>query len=99
MRQTWSIGWFERDPTTSVIGSRRGTFRFTSPNASRPLDRQRNDGAVVVTTYRVVPRTVPVRSLVSQSPMIGRAERPGACTKTHRCSPASGRTSRAISCA
>lgn len=75
MRQTWSIGWFERvTRRLQVVGSRRGTFRFVSAElriadlfASGRTAQERS----IVTTYRVVPRVVPVRSLVSQSPMIG----------------------------
>jgi len=75
MRHTWSIGWFERvTRRLPVIGSRRGTFRFTTTEL-RIADLFGSENASmersIVTTYRVVPRTVPVRSLISQSPMIG----------------------------
>jgi uncharacterized protein (DUF58 family) len=75
LRQTWSIGWFERvTRRLQVAGSRRGTFRFTTAelqiadlfgSGSGTLERS------MVTTYRLVPRIVPVRSQVSESPTIG----------------------------
>ena len=46
-----------------------------------------------------MPRTVPVRSQVSESPTIGAtSDDARACTKTRRSSPVCGRTSRATSC-
>ena len=75
LRQTWSIGWFERvTRRLQVVGSRRGTFRFVSSDL-RIADvfgsGSQGEERLLVSTYRVVPRVVPVRALVSRSPMIG----------------------------
>lgn len=75
LRQTWSIGWFERVTRRfRILGTRRGTFRFTSAelrisdlftSGSQAEERQ------VLAAYRVVPRIVPVRSVLSQRPTVG----------------------------
>jgi uncharacterized protein (DUF58 family) len=75
LRQTWSIGWFERVTRRyRVVGSRRGTFRFASAEL-RIADLFTSGSGVeersASTAYRVVPRIVPVRSLLSQSPTVG----------------------------
>ena len=84
LAQTWSIGWFERvTRRLEIVGSRRGRYRFvragcevsdlfgeSSATEERPL----------ATTYRVVPRTVAVRSTRADTPIAGaarRAARPG----------------------
>ena len=75
MRQTWSIGWFERvTRRLQVVGSRRGTFRFVSAELRiADLFGSGSQGG----SARSSPPTewcrgsLPVRSLVSQSPMIG----------------------------
>lgn len=75
LRQTWSIGWFERvTRRLEVVGSRRGTFRFVSADlriADVFSSGHRTMERPISTTYRVVPRILPVRSLVGQSPTIG----------------------------
>jgi uncharacterized protein (DUF58 family) len=72
LRGTWSVGWFERvTRRLQVVGSRRGTFRFVSTTLriadvfTRDTETEERS---IATTYRVVPRIVPVRSLLTQSP-------------------------------
>ena len=102
MRQTWSIGWFERvTRRLPVIGSRRGTFRFTSTEL-RIADLFGSENA---TMERSMVDHLPGGAADGPGPLAGQPEpddrgepnHAGACTKTRRCSRASGRTSRAIS--
>jgi uncharacterized protein (DUF58 family) len=72
LRGTWSVGWFERvTRRLQVIGSRRGTFQFVSATL-RIADVFTRDSETeersIVTTYRVIPRIVPVRTPLTQSP-------------------------------
>ena len=89
LRQTWSIGWFERvTRRLQVVGSRRGTFRFTSAelkiadlfgSGSESLERSARRSA---------------RALRSARP--GRRE---GCMRTRRSSPVCGPTNRVTSSA
>ena len=75
LRGTWSIGWFERvTRRLQVVGSRRGTYRFASAQlrmANLFAPGSATEERQIVSTYRVVPRIVPVRSSFTQSPTIG----------------------------
>ena len=73
LRQTWSIGWFERvTRRLQIVGTRRGAYRFTSAElrvadlfaSTRPTAKS----GPLATSYRVVPRIVPVRSGLANSP-------------------------------
>jgi len=79
LRGTWSVGWFERvTRRLHIVGSRRGTYRFVSAElrvADLFARNQRTEERPLSTTYRVVPRIVPVRSAIAQSPSVG-ASRP-----------------------
>jgi uncharacterized protein (DUF58 family) len=79
LRGTWSVGWFERvTRRLHLVGSRRGTYRFVSAElrvADLFARSHRTEERPLSTTYRVVPRIVPVRSSIAQSPSVG-ASRP-----------------------
>ncbi len=75
VRGTWSVGWFERvTRRLQIVGSHRGTFRFVSAElrvADLFARSSRSEERPLATTYRVVPRMVPIRSTMSQSPSTG----------------------------
>ena len=75
LRGTWSVGWFERVTRRfQIIGSRRGTYRFTAAElrvADLFARTTRSEERPLRTTYRVVPRILSVRSAVAQSPSVG----------------------------
>jgi uncharacterized protein (DUF58 family) len=79
LRGTWSVGWFERVTRRfQIVGSRRGTYRFTSAELRVADIFARTTHAEerpITTTYRVIPRMVSVRSAVPRSPSVG-ASRP-----------------------
>jgi uncharacterized protein (DUF58 family) len=80
LRQAWSIGWFERvTRRIQVIGSRRGRFRIT--RARLEVSDLFGDASAVeerslVTTWRVVPRSVPVRTAGTDTPSTREARAP-----------------------
>ena len=71
LRQTWSIGWFERvTRRLQIVGTRRGAYRFTSAElrvADLFANTDRREERTLATSYRVVPRIVPVRSGLANS--------------------------------
>ena len=71
LRETWSIGWFERvTRRLQLVGSRRGSYRFISAElrvADLFASSQQIEERPVTTTYRVVPRIVSVRSALTDS--------------------------------
>jgi uncharacterized protein (DUF58 family) len=73
LRQTWSIGWFERVTRHFQIeGTRRGSYRFISAElkvADLFSSADRREERALSTSYRVVPRIVTVRSSVTNSPI------------------------------
>lgn len=75
VRGTWSVGWFERvTRRLQIVGSRRGTYRFVSAElqvADLFAQASRREERAIATAYRVVPRTVAVRPVVSDSPATG----------------------------
>ena len=75
LRGTWSVGWFERvTRRLQIVGSRRGTYRFTSAEllvADIFARTTRGEERPISTTYRVIPRMLSVRSAVSRSPSVG----------------------------
>lgn len=75
VRGTWSVGWFERVTRhLQIVGSRRGTYRFVSAElqvADLFARSSRTEERPLTTTYRVVPRILPIRSAISQSPSTG----------------------------
>jgi uncharacterized protein (DUF58 family) len=75
LRSLWSVGWFERvTRRVSIVGSRRGTYRFTTAEL-RVADLfgrgSRTDERSIETVYRVIPRIIGVRSAMEQSPSAG----------------------------
>jgi uncharacterized protein (DUF58 family) len=66
LRETWSIGWFERVTRhLQIVGTRRGTYRFISAElrvADLFASTQQIEERPITTSYRVVPRIVTVRS-------------------------------------
>lgn len=73
LRQTWSIGWFERvTRRLQIVGTRRGSYRFTSAQlrvADLFASTDRAEERPLATLYRVVPRIVTVRSGLGDSPL------------------------------
>lgn len=73
LRGTWSVGWFERvTRRLEIVGSRRGTYRLELAElrvADLFAQTSRSEERPLTTTYRVVPRIVPVRSAVTGSPL------------------------------
>jgi uncharacterized protein (DUF58 family) len=71
LRETWSIGWFERVTRhLQIVGTRRGSYRFTSAElrvADLFASTQQIEERPITTSYRVVPRIVGVRSAFSDS--------------------------------
>jgi len=71
LRETWSIGWFERvTRQLQIVGTRRGSYRFISAElrvADLFASTQRIEERPIVASYRVVPRIVPVRSRSTHS--------------------------------
>ena len=70
LRESWSIGWFERVTRHfQIVGTRRGSYRFISAEL-RVADLFASTDSVeerpISTTYRVVPRIVTVRSAVTE---------------------------------
>ena len=102
LRETWSIGWFERVTRhLQIVGTRRGTYRFISAElrvADLFASSQRIEERPITTSYRVVPRIVTVRSAFTDS-VIGSVKATRASTRSRHCSPVCARTSRATSCA
>jgi len=81
LRGTWSVGWFERvTRRLHIVGSRRGTYRFTAAELRVADIFARTTHAEerpITTTYRVIPRMVSVRSAISQSPSVGASRAAG----------------------
>ena len=73
LRETWSIGWFERVTRhLQIEGTRRGSYRFTSAElrvADLFASTQRIEERPIATMFRVVPRIVSVRSPLTNSPV------------------------------
>jgi uncharacterized protein (DUF58 family) len=73
LRETWSIGWFERvTRRLQIVGTRRGSYRFISAElrvADLFARTHRSEERALSTSYRVVPRIVTVRSAVTNSPL------------------------------
>jgi uncharacterized protein (DUF58 family) len=71
LRETWSIGWFERVTRhLQIVGTRRGSYRFISAElrvADLFASTQQIEDRPITTSYRVVPRIVGVRSAFSDS--------------------------------
>ena len=71
LRETWSIGWFERVTRHfQIVGTRRGTYRFISAElrvADLFASSHRIEERPSSTSYRVVPRIVTVRSAFTDS--------------------------------
>jgi uncharacterized protein (DUF58 family) len=71
LRETWSIGWFERVTRHfQIVGTRRGSYRFVSAElrvADLFASAHRTEERPISTSYRVVPRIVAVRSAVTPS--------------------------------
>jgi uncharacterized protein (DUF58 family) len=71
LRETWSIGWFERVTRhLQIVGTRRGSYRFISAEL-RVADLFASTQAVeerpIATSFRVVPRVLTVRSAFTNS--------------------------------
>jgi uncharacterized protein (DUF58 family) len=77
LRGTWRVGWFERvTRRLHIVGSRRGTFRFTTVTlrvADLFAQASGSEERKIAAAYRVVPRTVVVRSGLSDNPSVGAA--------------------------
>ena len=73
LRETWSVGWFERVTRhLQIEGTRRGAYHFTSAElrvADLFASTQRVEERPIATSYRVVPRIVTVRSPLSDRPL------------------------------
>jgi uncharacterized protein (DUF58 family) len=71
LRETWSIGWFERVTRhLQIVGTRRGTYRFISAElrvADLFASTHQTEERPISTSYRVVPRVVTVRSAVTDN--------------------------------
>jgi uncharacterized protein (DUF58 family) len=71
LRETWSIGWFERVTRhLQIVGTRRGTYRFISAElrvADLFARTHETEERPIATSYRVVPRIVTVRSAVTDN--------------------------------
>jgi uncharacterized protein (DUF58 family) len=80
LAQTWSVGWFERiTRRLEIVGSRRGRYRFVRARlqvADLFGESSMVEERPLLTTYRVVPRTVAVRSARADSPIAGTARAP-----------------------
>jgi uncharacterized protein (DUF58 family) len=80
LRGTWTISWFERvTRRLQIVGSRRGTYRFVSAElrvADLFAQASATEERPLTTTYRVVPRTVPVRAATTDSPSVGASRAP-----------------------
>lgn len=71
LRETWSIGWFERVTRhLQIVGTRRGSYRFIAAElrvADLFASTHQIEERPISTSYRVVPRIVTVRSAVTDS--------------------------------
>ena len=71
LRETWSIGWFERVTRhLQIVGTRRGRTGSSRPSCASPTcSRVRSaiEERPITTSYRVVPRIVAVRSAFTDS--------------------------------
>lgn len=71
LRETWSIGWFEKVTRHfEIVGTRRGSYHFVSAElrvADLFASTDQIEERPISTSYRVVPRIVTVRSAMTDS--------------------------------